>query len=52
MLNSQFLSKAAEETDPVERLKMVACYFISGLYVNSTVGQGRLPINPIIGETI
>lgn len=42
------LTKAALSTDPVERLKHVVCFAISGLYRSCT---NYKPFNPILGET-
>jgi len=43
-----FLTQAAQTTDPVERLKLVICFAISGLAL--TCRQAK-PFNPILGET-
>eukprot|EP00698_Gefionella_okellyi_P007410 TRINITY_DN1806_c0_g1_i2.p1 TRINITY_DN1806_c0_g1~~TRINITY_DN1806_c0_g1_i2.p1 ORF type:complete len:413 (-),score=77.45 TRINITY_DN1806_c0_g1_i2:891-2075(-) len=42
------LKKAAESTDPVERLKFVMAFMLSGLHL--TCKQAK-PFNPILGET-
>lgn len=47
-----FLTKAANESDPVERMKFIVAYFIAGVYINQTIMRGRIPINPILGETL
>lgn len=44
----EYLTKAAEATDPVERLKYVITFAIGGLH--NTVKQKK-PFNPILGET-
>jgi len=44
----RFLSAAGASVDPVERLKNVVAFAISGLHLLST---SRKPFNPIIGET-
>jgi len=31
---STFLSKAAETTDPVERMKNIVCFYIAGNHIN------------------
>jgi len=43
-----FLPKAARETDPVERMKHVCSFAMSGL---SNTCINRKPFNPILGET-
>ncbi|KAL6050876.1 Oxysterol-binding protein 4 [Balamuthia mandrillaris] len=43
-----FLNKAAQTTDPVERLKLVVTFTIAGFH--NTCG-GYKPFNPILGET-
>jgi len=44
----EYLLKAAQATDPVERMKYVISFAISGLH--NTVKQKK-PFNPILGET-
>jgi hypothetical protein len=43
-----FLPKAAKSDDPVERMKNVMAFFISGLHTSCDM---RKPFNPILGET-
>jgi len=43
-----FLKKAAEQTDPIERLKYVATFAFSGLSNTCTM---KKPFNPLLGET-
>jgi len=43
-----FLTKAAEETDPVERMKYVIAFAISGLHYSARQVK---PFNPLLGET-
>jgi hypothetical protein len=43
-----FLIPAAKETNPVERMKKVVAFFISGLYCSSSFMK---PFNPLLGET-
>ena len=43
-----FLKRAALESDPVERLKFVISFIVSGMH---QVATQRKPFNPIIGET-
>jgi len=48
---TEFLNKAAEATDPIERLKYIVAFYIAGLHVNPTEMGSNGPLNPIIGET-
>ncbi|CDF32104.1 unnamed protein product [Chondrus crispus] len=43
-----FLMAAARSKDPVERLKLVAAFVVSGLHCMKTLGK---PFNPILGST-
>jgi hypothetical protein len=43
-----YLSKAALSKDPVERVRLVMSFFVSGLH---RCTQQRKPFNPILGET-
>ena len=49
--SGKFLTAAAKEQDPIERLKLVTAMYIAGHHVNPCVIQLRAPLNPIIGET-
>ena len=51
-LAATYLTKAAETTDPVERLKNVLCSYIGGMHINVSQIQCRVPLNPILGETV
>lgn len=44
-----YLLEAAKETNPVERLKKIIVFHISGLHMSVEM---RKPFNPIIGETL
>ena len=44
----QYLKKAALEVDPLERLKLVITFVVSGMH---QVASQRKPFNPILGET-
>jgi len=46
-----YFKKAAEVTDPVERLKYVVAAYIGGSHINISQLQLRAPLNPILGET-
>lgn len=43
-----FLTKAAQSKDPIQRLKYVAAFVVSGLHCMDTLGK---PFNPILGST-
>ncbi len=45
------LKKASKETDPVKRMKLAVTQYIQTHFINPTIIQCRVPINPIIGET-
>ena len=46
--SSHFLSLASSANDPIERLKYVVAFAISGIHMS--VKQSK-PFNPILGET-
>jgi len=50
--SAKFLTKAARETDPIERLKLIMAMYIGGHHINIAELQIRAPLNPILGETI
>jgi hypothetical protein len=45
------LTKAAKITDPIERIKLIAVFFVGGNFINMSFGA-RIPLNPILGETL
>jgi hypothetical protein len=45
-----YLNKAAHTSDPVERLKLVMTFAVSGFF-NTVENQKGKPFNPILGET-
>lgn len=45
-----FLNKAAHTSDPVERLKLVITFVVSGFF-NTVENQKGKPFNPVLGET-
>lgn len=45
---THYLPAAAASTDPVERIKLVAAFVVSGLHCVHTLGK---PFNPILGST-
>ena len=48
---STFMAKAALESDPVERLKLVIATYIGGQHINPSLIGLRAPLNPVLGET-
>jgi hypothetical protein len=49
---SRYLTKAAANDDPVERLKLIVSMYVGGQHINAAEIQCRAPLNPILGETI
>ena len=47
----QHLKAAANIDDPVERMKHIVTYYVAAHFINPTLIQCRIPLNPIIGET-
>lgn len=45
---SFYLSAAARASDPIERIKLIAAFVVSGLHCIETLGK---PFNPILGST-
>jgi len=52
MTFSPYLMKAANESDSVERMKWIIAYYVAGHYINPTIMQSKVPLNPILGETL
>ncbi len=50
--SSRFLTKAAETSDPIERLKLVITSYLAGNHISPSNTQCRAPLNPILGETV
>jgi len=50
-INTKFLNRAAECKDPIEKMKWVVAFFLSGIHTNPAVMQNNGPLNPILGET-
>eukprot|EP00891_Asterochloris_glomerata_P004009 jgi/Astpho2/4009/Aster-01170 len=48
-LHPTFLRRAALAADPVERMKLLVCWFVAGL--QHVYEDFRKPFNPILGET-
>ena len=48
----KYLKDAAKETDPFERIKHVIAFFVAPNHINPTKVQTRIPLNPILGETL
>ncbi len=47
-----FLTRAAEATDFIERLKLISTMSLAGHHIQPTLMSLRALLNPIIGETI
>jgi hypothetical protein len=43
--------KAAEQTDPIERIKYITAFLLAGLHCNPLFCKSKAPLNPILGET-
>lgn len=50
--SSKFLTRAAEESNPIERLKLVVTSYLAGNHISPSDCQCRAPLNPILGETV
>jgi hypothetical protein len=48
----QELTLAAAEKDPVKRMKHIIKFLIAGLYINPTMSTCRIPLIPILGESL
>ena len=51
LLRTDLLIKASNCEDPIERMKNVACFAISGVHQSPELCRSRAPFNPILGET-
>jgi len=49
--NTKFLELAANEKDPIKRMKYVVTFFVAGWHRNSSECMNRAPLNPVLGET-
>jgi hypothetical protein len=49
---NKYLTMAAKETDPAERIKHILSFILAPTWVNPTVLSMRSPLNPILGETL
>ena len=49
---ANYLMKAAETHDPIERLKLVVSMYVGGHHISPEITQMRAPLNPILGETV
>ena len=47
-----YLTMAAACPDPAMRMKFVLTFFVSNFFINPTLIQLRVPLNPILGETL
>ena len=52
MSYANLLTKAANESDPLERLKKIAIFGIAAHTLNPSIVQMKVPLNPILGETL
>jgi len=52
MANMNLLISAAKATDPIERMKYILAFNISGFGTNSTIWKGKVPLSPGLGETL
>lgn len=52
LIRLDFMKKASEATDPVERMKWIVVFFVSGNFISSTLANCKVPLNPILGETL
>jgi len=39
-------------SDPLDRMKQVVKYFVASNWVNQTLANCKVPLNPILGETL
>ena len=46
------LTRAGKEEDPIARLKLIAQFFLCAHHVNPALVQCKVPLNPILGETM
>lgn len=46
---TKYLKLAGEAKEPVEQMKYVMCFILSGLHM---AGKQKKPFNPILGETL
>lgn len=51
-LRLDILKNASEATDPVERMKWIITFFVASNYIQSTLASCKVPLNPILGETL
>jgi hypothetical protein len=48
---TKLLNRAAESSDPLERMKWTVAFFLAGFHRNSADMQNNGPLNPVLGET-
>jgi hypothetical protein len=48
---TDLMNKAALETNPVDRMKYITAFLLSGLHCNPVLCKSKAPLNPILGET-
>ena len=49
---AHYLHEASLVQDPQERIKYIIAFYVSSFFINPTLLQMRLPLNPILGETL
>jgi len=49
---NRYLQAAAKEQDPLERIKHIIAFFVAPNYINPSIIQTRIPLNPVLGETL
>lgn len=52
MTYANCLTRAAAEDDPIARMKLVTQFIISAPHLNPLLIQCKVPLNPILGETM
>jgi hypothetical protein len=45
------MTQAAEQKDPIERMKYLTVFLLAGLHCNAVLCKSKAPLNPILGET-
>ena len=39
-------------SDPLDRMKQVVKFFVASNFINQTLANCKVPLNPILGETL
>lgn len=45
------MNKAVDQKDPIERMKYITTFLLSGLHCVPVICKSKAPLNPILGET-